>query len=85
VKLPLVFHFTQTRNVLKGRVDSPSQNMQNLPADDVALDNGVLTVTFTTIAARFTGVLTADFLAIEGNWTQGGHSLPLRLTRFEGE
>ena len=76
--LPLVFHLTEEADgSLGATMDSPLQGARGIPVDEVGYVDGVLTLSLSSLQARFQGEVTGD--AIVGQWLQGGMEVPLRL------
>ncbi len=76
-KLPLVFH-VQADGTAK--VDSPAQGAMGLKAT-ASLSDGKARLTLIYPPASFEGQLSADGKSLDGQWLQGGASLPLAMSR----
>jgi hypothetical protein len=80
-KLPLVINFKIDSHAASGmdaNVDSPDQAAYGIPAEDVELEDGVLTVKILRPKMSFSGHIEGNQLV--GQWTQGG-SAPLVFTK----
>lgn len=66
---------------LRASVDSVDQGAQ-IPVGSVAVDGRAWRLELPAIGASFTGTMNEDGSAVDGTWTQGGQSLPLRLVRL---
>ena len=80
--LRIVFHVVAGADgALTATMDSPDQGQSGLPVNRVAFDGNVLRLELDYAGAAFEGTITDDGAAIDGNWSQGGASLPLRVTK----
>ncbi len=80
--LRIVFHLVADADgALTATMDSPDQGQSGLPVNRVAFDGSVLRLELDYTGATFEGTMTADGTAIDGNWSQGGASLPLRVIK----
>lgn len=68
---------------LNATLDSPDRGAQNTAADKVDFKNGRLHVQVKSIMGVFDGTMKADGSTIEGQWKQGGQSMPLVLKRSD--
>lgn len=82
IKLRIVFHIVNTDEGLKATVDSPDQNARGLPAK-IARDGASVQIELNQIAARFDGKLNSSLTTLDGEWSQGGRTFPLVLTRVK--
>ena len=80
-ELRLIFHIEYADGSLSGTLDSPDQGQTGLAASAVAFDGTTLRVDLSYAQAFFEGTLSADGSEIEGNWNQGGGSLPLTVQK----
>jgi len=64
-------------------MDVPEQNATDIPVDKVVFDGSTLRLEITPIEGVFKGKLTEDGERIDGQWTQGGLTLPLMLERTD--
>ncbi len=80
VSLRLLIHVTNTPYGLVSSVDSPDQDVRGLAATIVRQGANV-TLESKQIRAEFEGKLDAGRTTLDGNWSQGGKSTPLVLTR----
>lgn len=76
-KLPVVFHIQADGSAT---MESPAQMARALPAT-ATLTDGKLHFELRVAPVGFDGALSADGKTLVGEWTQGGASLPLSLTR----
>jgi uncharacterized protein len=53
-----------------------------IPLDSLVVEERTWRLTAEGIGAAFTGTMNADGSAVDGTWSQGGRSLPLRLARL---
>lgn len=73
MELPLVFNFNDNNCTL----DSPSQGINNIPAEKSVDEDGTIKVFIKMIGATFEGKNVGE--CIEGTFTQNGFHLPLTL------
>lgn len=76
-KLPVVFHIQADGSAT---MDSPAQMARALPAT-ATLKDGKLRFELRVAPIGFDGALSADGKTLVGEWTQGGASLPLSMSR----
>lgn len=76
-KLPVVFHIQADGSAT---MDSPAQMARALPATATVKD-GKLRFELRVAPIGFDGALSADGKTLAGEWTQGGASLPLSMSR----
>jgi fermentation-respiration switch protein FrsA (DUF1100 family) len=86
-ELRLVFHIVRDHSgQLSGTMDSPDQGAYGLALSMVEEeDDGSVRFEFSMAAGEFRGRFSDDRRAIDGNWAQGGASLPLVLERTDPE
>jgi uncharacterized protein (TIGR03435 family) len=81
-ELRLVFNITSaTGGGLAAMLYSIDQGGQGISASPVSLQGTTLRLTISAIGGSYEGQLSANGNTIVGNWSQGGKSLPLTLTR----
>jgi pimeloyl-ACP methyl ester carboxylesterase len=85
LRLRIVFRITNTQDGLTATLDSPDQGMNGLPGTAVTREGSSLKIETNQIDGIFAGKIAADATAIDGTWTQRGHSFPLALTRVKDE
>jgi len=85
VKLRVVFHILNTEDGLTAMMDSPDQGMKDLSASSVTRNGASLKIEAKGIGGVFEGTIAADQSSIDGNWSQGGSSLPLLLKRVKDQ
>jgi pimeloyl-ACP methyl ester carboxylesterase len=69
---------------LTATMDSYDQGALGLPVDSITQNGDKVAFTMAAIGASFEGTLSADGNGIDGKFTQGGMTFPLRLTRGAG-
>ncbi|MGH7127500.1 MAG: alpha/beta hydrolase family protein, partial [Planctomycetaceae bacterium] len=81
-QLRLVFHIGPEEDGNRtGTMDSPDQGTTGLPIATVALADSTVRMTMPAMSGSYEGRLSADGKTIDGTWTQGGSSLPLKLEK----
>ena len=84
--LRTVFKITRADDEsLKGQFFSIDQNPTPLNATTITLKGTALKVSFAALNGTYEGTLSGDGNSITGNWSQGGPSLPLNLTKATPE
>jgi len=66
---------------LKATLDSPDQGAMDVPLDNVSFENNTFSFELTAAQGAYEGKLKESGDIIEGEWSQGGMSLPLNLKR----
>jgi hypothetical protein len=80
--LRLVVHFkNQPDKTVKATMDSPDQNAMDLPLTDVVQKGSALEFQLRLVNGAYKGTLNKDATQLEGEWSQGGASLPLTLKK----
>ncbi len=85
LKLRVVFHILNTEDGMTATMDSPDQGMKGMPASSVTRNGASLKIEAKGIGGVFEGTIAADQSSIDGNWSQGGSSLPLLLKRVKDQ
>ena len=85
VNLRVVFHILNAEDGLTATMDSPDQGMKDLSASSVTRNGASLKIEAKGIGGVFEGTIAADQSSIDGNWSQGGSSLPLLLKRVKDQ
>lgn len=81
--LRLVVHVTEGDDgALSATMDSLDQGAMGIKVDTVELNGDQFRFTISQIRGSYEGTLAEDGSAIEGNWSQGPGSMPLRLDRM---
>lgn len=75
----------QGDGTIKATLDSPAQGAKDVPLDNVTLENDTFRFELKSAQGVYEGTLEKSGDVIEGEWTQGGTSLPLNLKRSEGK
>jgi pimeloyl-ACP methyl ester carboxylesterase len=85
-QLPLVFNITRGDDgSLAGTLDSPNQGAFGIPVTAVSVEGSAVSLEIAAVAGGFSGTLSDDGSTIAGTWSQGPASLPLTVTRSEGD
>ncbi|MHC4723025.1 MAG: alpha/beta hydrolase family protein [Planctomycetota bacterium] len=83
-ELRVVFKIHKESNgKLTGMFDSPDQGVKDIPVDEIAFENGELSLNLNAILAVFEGKMNKNGLSIEGLWKQGQTEFPLVLKRVD--
>jgi len=81
-ELHMIFTISQNPDsTLIAMLDVPEQNATGIPVDKVIFDGNNVHLNMTAIEGFYNGKLTKDGETIDGQWSQGGMSLPLVLKR----
>jgi uncharacterized protein len=84
-RLRVVFHIVNPEDGLIATLDSPDQGAKGLPTTSVTRDGPTLKIEARAIGGSFQGKIAADLSSIDGDWTQGGATLPLVLKRVKDQ
>ena len=80
--IPIVFHIARdSSGKLIATFDSPNQNAFNLPVSEVIAKEDSVILMIAMLNGKYAGVLIGDKKTIDGQWFQGGGSLPLTVTK----
>ena len=83
-KLRIVFKISrEDEDSYKATMDSPDQGAVDIPVSSVRLDGNRVTLELQIANAVFEGTIDPEKEKIEGEWKQGGLTLPLNLERTE--
>lgn len=83
-ELRVVFKILQSpEGKLTATLDSPDQGAKDIPVEEVVFQNGHLHLDAKSINGVFEGDIKEDNSTIEGQWNQGGVTIPLALKRTE--
>jgi uncharacterized protein len=83
-KLRIVVHISQSKDSsLSGTMDSPDQGATGIAITKITYDAPKLHFECASIPgdAHFDGTVSNDKTQITGDWSQGGNSLPLNLSK----
>ncbi|MBN2245439.1 MAG: alpha/beta fold hydrolase [Candidatus Aminicenantes bacterium] len=82
MELRIIFSIVRSEdNILTATYDVPEQNVKGAQVDKITFDNGSVILEIITIQGGYKGKISEDGAEIEGNWIQGGMTLPLVLER----
>ena len=80
--LRIVFHISETDSgKLAAKMDSPDQKVTDIAVDEVKFENNALSLKISSIQGAFKGKAELAKKAIDGTWSQGGRSMPLKLEK----
>jgi pimeloyl-ACP methyl ester carboxylesterase len=82
VKLRVILHVTKKDGTLSATLDSPDQGATGLAIDSISLNEDRVRFEMKSLNAGFEGKLAKDGSQINGDWDQGGQSLPLVFKRL---
>ena len=80
-KLRLVLHLANREGSANGSMDSLDQGVMGIPMDEISVTNGAINITVRVITGSYTGKLSEDGKTLTGEWSQGGATFPLVLTK----
>ncbi len=84
-QLHLLLHLSKASNgSLRATLDSLDQGVFAIEASSVSFVNYTLKLEVISVGARFEGKVSPDHESIDGNWSQGTASLPLKFRRETG-
>jgi fermentation-respiration switch protein FrsA (DUF1100 family) len=83
-ELRVVFKISKNpEGKLSATLDSPDQGAKDIPVEEVTFENNHLLLNAKSINGIFEGDVKEDKSVIEGQWKQGGVSIPLVLERID--
>ncbi len=81
-ELHLLLHLSKNANgTLRATLDSLEQGVFAIEATGVSFSNSNLKLDVASVGARFSGKVSPDNEIIDGDWSQGSASLPLKFRR----
>lgn len=80
-ELRLSLHLERNGDGIVGRLDSIDQNVYAIPIEKITLESPAIVLEVAAVGGVFRGTLTAENGTLEGQWQQGGVTLPLTFTR----
>src|SRR5882757_9216191 len=84
-QLHLLLHLSKgTNGSLRATLDSLEQGVFAIEANSVSFSNFNLKLNLTSVGARFEGKVSPEHEIIDGNWSQGSASIPLKFRRETG-
>ena len=83
VPVRLAFAVKEADGKLTATLDSPDQGAAGLPFPETELKGGKVRIASKALGVAYTGKLSDDGKAIAGEWTQGGTSVPLAMSRTD--
>lgn len=84
-ELRILFHvFTGDDGGYAATMSSLDQGAMDIPVTGVTVDSNAVEMTIPAVRGSYKGRMRDDELTIDGNWSQGGASLPLTLERTDG-
>jgi uncharacterized protein len=84
-QLHLLLHLSKgTNGSLRATLDSLEQGVFAIEANSVSFADFNLKLELTSVGARFEGKVSPDHEIIDGNWSQGSASIPLKFRRETG-
>ena len=84
-QLHLLLHLSRgTNGSLRATLDSLEQGVFAIEASSVSFANFNLKLELTSVGARFEGKVSPDHESIDGKWSQGSASIPLKFRRETG-
>ncbi|MFQ5632902.1 MAG: alpha/beta hydrolase family protein, partial [bacterium] len=84
MELRIVFHISKNEDGSYGaKLDSPDQGAAGIPVGTVIFKDNHLRLDVPVVAGKYEGDLKENSQTIEGEWSQGGMSLPLVLKRVD--
>lgn len=81
-ELRIVLHVGEDDGVLSATVDSLDQGVTGIKVSQVAIEDRDVSLELKKIAATFAGKMSDDGAEIEGEWKQGGQTMPLVFKRL---
>ena len=79
--LRIAFHITSFEDGMSAKFDSLDQKLMGIPVTTIQRDSTKLKIELRQFGATFAGTIDKELKTINGEWSQGGGSLPLILKR----
>ena len=79
--LTIVMHFATKDGKTTASLDSPDQGAMGIPAELKSGDGGKVVVDVAAVMGAYTATPSADGKKLTGEWSQGGQSLALEMTK----
>lgn len=79
--LRVALHIASYEDGMSAKFDSLDQNLKSIPVTTIQRDGAKLKFEMKQFAATFEGTIDKELKTINGDWSQGGGSLPLTLKR----
>jgi fermentation-respiration switch protein FrsA (DUF1100 family) len=79
-QLRVVFNIAKTENGYSSTMDSPDQGAKGIPVTTTSFENAVLKLQIPTATIAYEGTLNKDNVIV-GNFSQGGQSFAMNMTR----
>ncbi len=84
MELRIVIHISaDSTGALTATMDSPDQGATGIAVSAVKFNGDSLRLEVAVVRGFYEGKFLADSLQFDGNWSQSGFSLPLKLTKIE--
>jgi hypothetical protein len=83
VNMELIFHIAENNGMYSTSMDIPIQGASGIAIETTKFENDELTLSSAQLQLSYKGTLKGE--TIEGNFIQGGMTLPLTLTKFESK
>jgi uncharacterized protein len=83
VELRLVLRIISDGDSLKAFLDSPDQGAKDIPVSALTINDTLIRADVAVIQGYYEGALNRDSMLINGNWVQGGMTLPLVLRKTD--
>lgn len=80
-KLRLAFNLDNKSGAAAGTIDSLDQGAMGIPMDEISTTGGSILISVRAVGGKFAGKLDTEGRTLAGDWTQGGATLPLVLSR----
>jgi hypothetical protein len=77
----LIFILSNKDGFAVGTIDSPDQGAMGIPISFISAGENLLKIEVKLIPAGYNGKLSEDGKTLTGEWSQGGKTFPLVLTK----
>ena len=79
-QLRVIFNISKTENGFSSTMDSPDQGAKGIPVTTTSFENSILKLQIPTALVSYEGILNKENMIV-GNFTQGGQSFAMVLSR----
>ncbi|MDR0680616.1 MAG: S9 family peptidase [Dysgonamonadaceae bacterium] len=83
MELEIIFHISDADGTYSATLDVPLQGASGIPIETVRFEDNQLTIAMPQMQMSYKGIFAGE--TIEGNFEQGGMTLPLVLNKFESK
>lgn len=80
-QLRVMFKISQGETGLTAVLVSVDQGGAEIPCDSITFEENSVAIEIAQLQGNYKGTLSEDKMSMDGNWSQRGNTLPLKLTK----